>query len=367
MNQQRLVDTFIELVKIDSESGNEREIANHLKTLYSELGFEVTEDDTQSKTGFGAGNLIMKLKGTIDQETILLSCHMDTVTPGNGINPIVTDNVIHTDGSTILGADDKAGIAAMIEAIRTINEEHIPHGDIEVVISVGEESHLIGASVLDGSKLNAKLGYALDAGSKVGTIVNQAPSNATLNIEITGVTAHAGVAPENGVSAINIASRAISNMKLGRIDAETTANIGTIEGGSRTNIVAEKCYIVAEARSLVDSKMEAQVAHMKETIFTAAAELGGKADVEVKVNYPSFNVDKSSKVIEIASQAAERVGRTPEVVPNGGGSDANFINKFVPTVVLAVGYQDIHTVNEKMPIDELNKLTEQVIEIIKLV
>ncbi|MGV2875201.1 M20/M25/M40 family metallo-hydrolase [Macrococcus capreoli] len=366
MNQQRLIDTFIELVKIDSESGNERAIADHLKQLYAELGFEVTEDDTQAQTGFGAGNLIMKLNGNTDQDTILLSCHMDTVTPGKGIQPIITDNVIHTDGTTILGADDKAGIAAMIEAIRTINEVNMPHGDIEVVISVGEESHLIGASVLDGTQFNAKYGYALDAGSKVGTIVNQAPTNATLNIRITGVTAHAGVAPENGVSAINIAARAINHMKLGRIDDETTANIGTIDGGSRTNIVAEQCTIVAEARSLVDSKMEAQVAHMKEACLTAAAELGGKAEVEIKVNYPAFHVEKDAKAIEVATKAAENIGRKVEVVSNGGGSDANFINQFVPTVVLAVGYEDIHTVNEKMPIEELNKLTEQVIEIIKL-
>lgn len=367
MNQQRLIDTFIELVKIDSESGNERAIADYLKNLYTSLGFEVTEDDTQTKTGFGAGNLIMKLKGTTKQDTILLSCHMDTVTPGVGINPIITDDVIHTDGSTILGADDKAGIAAMIEALRIIQEEDIPHGDIEVVISVGEESHLIGASVLDGSLLNAKMGYALDAGSKVGTIVNQAPTNATLNVEITGITAHAGVAPENGVSAINIAAHAISKMKLGRIDSETTANIGTINGGSRTNIVSEKCHVVAEARSLVDSKMQEQVQHMKEEFEKAAKELGGKANVDIKINYPAFNVDKSSKVIDIASKAAENIGRSANVVPNGGGSDANFINQFVPTVVLAVGYEDIHTVNEKMPVSELNKLTEQVVEIIKLV
>lgn len=367
MNQQRLIETFIELVKIDSESGNERQIADHLKELYSGLGFDVVEDDTQKKTGFGAGNLIMKLKGSTDQDTVLLSCHMDTVTPGNNIKPIITDDIIHTDGTTILGADDKAGIAAMVESIRTIQEENIPHGDIEVVISVGEESHLIGASVLDGAQFNAQFGYALDAGNAVGTIVNQAPTNATLNVEITGVTAHAGVAPENGVSAINIAARAISNMKLGRIDAETTANIGTIDGGSRTNIVAEKCMIVAEARSLVASKMEAQVTHMKEAFLTAAAELGGEAKIDVKVNYPAFHVDKESKAIKIASQAAQNIGRTAKVVSNGGGSDANFINKFVPTVVLAVGYQDIHTVNEKMPIAELTKLTEQVIEIIKLV
>lgn len=368
MDTERLVETFKSLVKIDSETGHERAIADHLKNVFSELGLQVEEDDTQQKTGFGAGNLFITLKGNTDQKPILLSCHMDTVTPGQGIEPIVTDGIIHTDGSTILGADDKAGIAAIIETIQTLQEEQRDHGEIQIVITVGEESSLVGARALDGSKLVDGYGFALDAGNKVGTIVNRAPNNASLNVTIKGVTAHAGVEPEKGVSAINIASRAISNMKLGRIDGETTANIGRIEGGEKTNIVADSCFILAEARSLDEEKMHQQVQHMKEAFLTAAAELGGSADVEVTVNYPSFHVPEESEVIKIAQQSALNIGRTPEVVSNGGGSDANFINSYgVPTVVLAVGYEKIHTVNERIAVTEMEKLTEQVLEIIKLV
>lgn len=368
MNTERLVETFKSLVKIDSETGHERAIADHLKNVFTELGLQVEEDDTQEKTGFGAGNLFITLKGNTNQKPILLSCHMDTVTPGQGIEPIVTDGIIHTDGSTILGADDKAGIAAIIETIQTLQEEQHDHGDIQIVITVGEESSLVGAGALDGSKLVEGYGFALDAGNKVGTIVHRAPNNASISVNIKGVTAHAGVEPEKGVSAINIAARAISNMKLGRIDSETTANIGLIEGGEKTNIVADSCYILAEARSLDEEKMHQQVQHMKEAFLTAAAELGGSADVEVTVKYPSFYVSEESEVIKIAQQAALNIGRTPEIVSNGGGSDANFINSYgVPTVVLAVGYEKIHTVNERIAITEMEKLTEQVLEIIKLV
>lgn len=368
MNRTRLVNTFIELVKIDSETGHERQIADHLIDLFRNLGLKVVEDDTQKVTGFGAGNLFITLDGGTTRKPLLLSCHMDTVTPGKGIEPIITDDIIHTDGTTILGADDKAGIATIIEAIHTIKEQNIKHGPIQIVITVGEESSLVGSSALDGKLLVNGLGYALDAGGKVGVTVNQAPTNATIEVTINGTTAHAGIEPEKGVSAINIASRAINNMKLGRIDEETTANIGRIEGGEKTNIVADKCFILAEARSLSEEKMNAQVNHMKESILTAAAELGGSAEINVKVNYPAFKVDENSEVVQIAKQSALNIGRTPEVIPTGGGSDANFINGYgVPTVVLAVGYEKIHTVNECMPIIEMEKLTEQVIEIINLV
>lgn len=368
MENKRLVDTFIELVKIDSETGNERAICNHLLSVFESLGLEVFEDDTQQSTGFGAGNLFATLKGDSSIEPILFSCHMDTVTPGKGIEPIITDNVIHTDGSTILGADDKAGVAVMIELIRHLQENNIQHGDIQFVISVGEESHLVGASAMNPEHLKANYGFALDSGDKVGGIVVAAPTNGSIVAELIGKTAHAGIEPEKGISAITIAANAVSNMKLGRIDEETTANIGRIEGGDKTNIVADYCKIIGEARSLEQDKMTNQLEHMKQAFETAAASLGGKANVELKVSYPSFKIDENSKVVDIAKNASVNIGRTPEVVTSGGGSDANYINSYgVPTVVLSVGYEKIHTVNERMPIEELEALLAQTIEIVKLV
>lgn len=368
MKTNRLVETFIELVKVDSETGHEREIADYLKTLFTDLGLEVTEDDSQSRTNFGAGNLIMTLKGDKDVAPIYFSCHMDTVTPGKNIQPVIEGNIIKTDGSTILGADDKAGIAVMIELIRTLQEESISHGDIQFIISVGEESQLVGAKALNPKYLTASFGYALDSGNKVGTIVTAAPSNAKIETTIIGKTAHAGLAPENGISAINIAAKAVSRMTLGRIDEETTANIGRFEGGTVTNIVADHCFILSEARSLDNEKLEKQLSHMKETFEQTAEEMGGEARVEIIHAYPSFKVAEDHPAVAVAKQAAENIGIEVVLKESGGGSDANIFNGHgVPTPVLAVGYQDIHTTSEKMPIDELENLAKQVIEIVQLI
>ncbi|TDM04313.1 M20/M25/M40 family metallo-hydrolase [Macrococcus carouselicus] len=368
VNQQRLVDTFLDLVQIDSETGHEREIADHLVSTFTELGYHVIEDDSQKDTGFGAGNLIVNIEGDEAKQPIYFSCHMDTVTPGKGVKPVITDDIIHSDGTTILGADDKAGIAVLLETLRVIKEEKINHGPLQFIISVGEESQLVGAKAFDPEYLSSQFGYALDSGNEVGTIVTAAPSQAKLEVHITGRTAHAGLAPENGISAINIAAKAVSRMTLGRIGAETTANIGRFEGGTATNIVADSCYILSEARSLDQSKLDRQVAHMKAAFEDTAEEMGGSADVTVTPSYPAFNVEENSAAVQIAKQAAENIGLTPVLKKSGGGSDANIFNSYgVPTVVLAVGYQDIHTNQEKMPVSELVKLNEQVLEIIKLV
>ncbi|MGZ0086249.1 tripeptidase T [Caldibacillus thermoamylovorans] len=367
VNEQRLVDEFLELVQIDSETKHEGEIAKVLKQKFAALGLEVIEDDAAAKTGHGAGNLICTLAATKDGvDPIYFTSHMDTVVPGKGVKPSIRDGYVVTDGTTILGADDKAGLAAMLEAIRVLKEQHIPHGLIQFVITVGEESGLVGAKALDPSLLKAKYGYALDSDGKVGNIVVAAPTQAKLKVVVHGKTAHAGVAPERGVSAITIAAKAIAKMPLGRIDEETTANIGRFEGGTQTNIVCDRVDILAEARSLVPEKMEAQVAKMKEAFETVAAEMGGRAEVEVEVMYPGFKFSDGDHVVEVAKRAAANIGRPCELERSGGGSDANVIAGFgIPTVNLAVGYEEIHTTNERMPIEELVKLTEMVVAIVE--
>ncbi|BBW95694.1 tripeptidase T [Geobacillus sp. FSL W8-0032] len=367
VNEQRLVDEFLGLVQIDSETKHEGEIAKVLKQKFAALGLEVIEDDAAAKTGHGAGNLICTLAATKDGvDPIYFTSHMDTVVPGKGVKPSIRDGYVVTDGTTILGADDKAGLAAMLEAIRVLKEQHIPHGLIQFVITVGEESGLVGAKALDPSLLKAKYGYALDSDGKVGNIVVAAPTQAKLKVVVHGKTAHAGVAPERGVSAITIAAKAIAKMPLGRIDEETTANIGRFEGGTQTNIVCDRVDILAEARSLVPEKMEAQVAKMKAAFETVAAEMGGRAEVEVDVMYPGFKFSDGDHVVEVAKRAAANIGRPCELQRSGGGSDANVIAGFgIPTVNLAVGYEEIHTTNERMPIEELVKLTEMVVAIIK--
>ncbi|MBU7593421.1 M20/M25/M40 family metallo-hydrolase [Metabacillus halosaccharovorans] len=367
INKQRLLDEFLELVQIDSETKFEAEIAKVLKTKFTELGLEVIEDDSMKTTGHGAGNLICTLEATTENiDTIYFTSHMDTVVPGKGIKPSIKDGYIVTDGTTILGADDKAGLAAMLEAIKTLKEQNIAHGKIEFVITAGEESGLVGAKALDPGLMTAKYGYALDSDGKVGTIIVAAPTQAKVKATIYGKTAHAGVAPEKGVSAITIAAKAIAKMPLGRIDHETTANIGRFEGGTQTNIVCDLVHILAEARSLIPEKMEAQVNKMKEAFESVASEMGGRAEVEVDVMYPGFKFGDGDHVVEVAKRAAAKIGRDSELQTSGGGSDANVIaGNGVPTVNLAVGYEEIHTTNEKMPIEELEKTAELVLAIIQ--
>ncbi len=368
INNQRVLDEFLELVQIDSETKEEAEIAKVLKKKFTELGVEVFEDDTMNETGHGAGNLICTLNGTKEGvDTIYFTSHMDTVVPAKGVKPTVKDDgYVYSDGTTILGADDKAGLAAMLEAIRVLKEKNIEHGTIQFIITVGEESGLVGAKALDPSLVHAKLGFALDSDGKVGNIIVAAPTQAKVKAIIYGKTAHAGVAPEKGVSAITIASKAISRMPLGRIDHETTANIGRFEGGKATNIVCDRVDILAEARSLIPEKMEAQVSKMKEAFEQAAEEMGGKAEVHVEVMYPGFKFGEGDEVVEIAKKAASKIGRPSELLTSGGGSDANVIAGFgIPTVNLSVGYEEIHTTNERMPVEELEKLSELVVAIIE--
>ncbi len=367
INQERLVKEFMELVQVDSETKYEAEIAKVLKEKFEQLGVKVVEDDTMAETGHGAGNLICTLEGTkAGVDPIYFTSHMDTVVPGKGVKPAIKDGYIVTDGTTILGADDKAGLAAMFEAIRVLKEQNIQHGTIEFIITVGEESGLVGAKVLDPSMMTAKFGYALDSDGKVGNIIVAAPTQAKIKATIHGKTAHAGVAPEKGVSAITIAAKAVAKMPLGRIDEETTANIGRFEGGTQTNIVCDRVDILAEARSLEPKKMEEQVEKMKEAFESTAEEMGGRAEVDIEVMYPGFKFADGDEVVEVAKKAAKRIGRESELLTSGGGSDANVIaGHGIPTVNLAVGYEEIHTTNEKMPMEELVKTSEMVVAIIQ--
>jgi len=368
INSERLLNQFLDLVRIDSETKQEGAIARQLIKILSELGLEVTE--TETVPGHGAGNLVAVLKGTRPGiDPIFFTCHMDTVVPGKGIHPIVKDGYISSDGTTILGADDKAGLAALLEAIRVIQEDgRKDHGTIQVIITVGEESGLAGARHLDPTLISARYGFALDSDGPVGTIVTAAPSQAKMHVAIIGKSAHAGVAPEKGISAITVAAKAIAQMPLGRIDEDTTANIGRFEGGQATNIVCERADIYAEARSHSPAKLNEQINRMRTSFERTAREMGARAEVEVEIMYPAFRHGAESQLVQIAMEAAERIGRKPNLIRSGGGSDANIFNGMgIPTIVLGVGYEDIHTTKERIPVIELEKLAEQVLAIIDIV
>ncbi len=369
VQENRLINEFIELIQIDSETKNESDIAKRLKHKFIELGLNVLEDDSAHKTGHGSGNLIATLHASDGMEhipVIYFTSHMDTVVPGRGIKPqIDADGYIRSDGTTILGSDDKAGIAAVLESIRILKEEHIKHGKIQFVITAGEESGLVGAKEMNPKWLEASFGFALDSTERVGNIVVAAPFQARINIFIYGRSAHAGVNPEDGISAIQVAAKAISRISLGRIDKETSANIGSFEGKGPTNIVCDRVEIKAEARSIVSEKLHKQLKHMEQTFMQVAEEFETTAEFDFEVT-PGFYFTEEDDVVKLVMRAVKRIGRIPKTIHSGGGSDANIFNGMgIPTVNLAVGYENIHTKKEQMPISELTKTAELVISIIK--
>lgn len=369
IQKDRLIQEFMELVQVDSETKFEGEISKVLKEKFTALGLSITEDDAAAKTGHGANNLFAMLEadGCEGAPTLLFTSHMDTVMPGKGIKPMLHDDgYIRSDGTTILGADDKAGLAAMFEAIRVLKEQRIPHGPIQFVITVGEESGLLGSRSMDASKLKADFGYALDSNGSIGDIAVAAPTQAKVFINLYGKSAHAGVNPEDGISAIQVASKAISRMPLGRIDFETTANIGKFEGGGETNIVCDYVKLYAEARSLVQEKLDAQLEAMKKAVESAAEEFGARSEFEFNVIYPAYKYSDGDPVVELAKKAIVNIGETPRTFHSGGGSDANVFNGLgVPTVNLAVGYEYIHTTKEQIKADDIAKTARLVVEIIQ--
>ncbi|MCX7923637.1 MAG: M20/M25/M40 family metallo-hydrolase [Clostridia bacterium] len=366
VSRDRIVNEFIELVRIDSLTLQERKMADVLKSKLEGMGLAVYEDDTGGKIGGNAGNLICSIKGTKDVPAILLMAHMDTVVPGIGKNPVVDGNIIKTDGTTILGGDDLAGVECIFEALRVLKEDNIQHGDIQIAFTVAEEGGLLGAKNLDYSKIYAKYGFIMDDGGKIGTVAVKAPSQNKIDIIVKGKAAHAGLEPEKGINAIQIASEAIAGMKLGRIDKETTANVGIINGGQATNIICDRLEIHAEARSREPKKLEEQTAHMKECFEKAAAKFGGSIEFKSDLMYPAFNISESDDIISILRRASDDTGIELILEATGGGSDTNIVNsKGIQAVDISVGMDKVHSVEEQINIDDMVRATEFLVAIIK--
>src|SRR5918911_3209408 len=336
INEERIKNLLLELVQIDSVSREEREVAERIKKYCEEMGADVEIDDAGEKVGGNTGNVIARFAGTIpDAEAIMMSAHMDTVVPGRGVKPIVEGDIIRTDGTTVLGGDDKSGVAVILETIRCLQEQNIPHAPIDAVFSICEEVGLLGAKHVDTSRLRARYGLVFDSDDP-GFLFTRGPSANHFEFKIHGLESHAGVAPEQGISAIKIAAEAIAAMKLGRIDDETTANIGVIRGGEATNIITNFVLLRGEARSLDDEKLEAQTAHMIKCLEDAAARyevtvegVTTKARVEADVSreYYAMDVSDDSRVVKLVKEAAARMGLKVETLASGGGCDANIFNK----------------------------------------
>ena len=365
-NTQRLVDQFITMAKISSPSRQEGRLAAYLRTELEALGFLVEADAAGELAGGDTGNLIATLPGTTDAEPLLFSCHMDTVTPCIGVVPVIKNGVIRSDGTTILGGDDKAGIAAILEGVRRIRERGVRHGLIQAVFTICEEVGMHGAIGLDYSKVKATRAFILDADGPIGQILVRGPAKDAIHAVIHGRSAHAGLKPEAGISAIQVAARAIERMKLLRIDEETTANLGQIAGGGATNIVTDRVEITAEARSLTNDKLDAQGAHMKACFEDAAREFGATAEVTIERSYYAFSLDADEPVVRHCAAAMRHLGLTPTLASTGGGSDCNVFNRHgMKAVDLSIGMTDVHTCKESLRVDDLEmtaRLVEALIE-----
>lgn len=369
LNEKRLVESFMELVKIDSISREERNLADFLIEKLEDLGLEVIVDQAGEKVKSNCGNIIARFKGNIKEVTpIMFSAHMDTVVPGKNINPLLKGEKIISSGKTILGADDKAAIAALLEALHIIKEKNISHGDIEIVFTICEEVGLHGAKNLDISKLNAQIAFVLDSGGQVGGIISAAPSQNSLKIIIYGKSAHAGSNPEEGINAIQVAGFALSRMKLGRIDEETTTNIGIISGGKATNIIPDEVILKGEVRSRNEEKLEKYTKILKQIVEDTAQEFKAKAEIKVNREYYCYNLSTDDRVVKIATKAAKDIGLEPLLHPSGGGSDANVFNKKgFPSVDLAIGMEKVHTVDEYILVKNLKNTVEYILSIINIV
>ena len=367
-NETRLLNTLLYLLRIDAPAKHERPVADYLIKLFRGLDIQLQEDDVGSKIGGNAGNLYVKVKGTIDAEPIILFAHIDTISSTKGLEPVVSEKEICSDGKTVLGGDNRAGAALICELIRFIKENNIEHGPIEIIFTVAEEIGLFGVKNIDHNKIQSRIAFVLDAGGSVGAIVSKAPSLEKISILIKGKSAHAGAEPEKGINAIAIAGKAIAGIKQGRIDSETTLNIGKIQGGEAINIVPEEVFLEGEIRSFNTGVLQNQVELFKKKFQETSNEFGGKVDFNHKLSFSTFNLGKESKPVALAVKAAENLGIDYKITHSGGGSDANILNAHgIDSVGLSIGVFDAHTKNEHILLKDLYTSLDWLIEIVKSV
>jgi len=373
VNAERLAETFRSLAATGSVSRREAALAGDLRRKLEALGAEVFIDDTAPKTGSDTGNLIARLKGTCAVPALLLNAHMDTVQPGEGVSVQFVDGVFTSDGRTILGADDKSAIAVILETLFVLKERGLAHGLLEIVLTVCEETGLAGAKNLDFTQFESPFGYTLDGSDTEGVIV-QAPSANRFEISVIGKDAHAGAHPEKGINAIHLAAKAMAGLTLGRIDQETTCNIGWIEGGLATNIIPPLVTLRGEARSHDEDKLRQVTANIVNTFERViAAGRGGepqnglpKVETRVERSYSRTRIPEDHLLVDLARRAADRLGRGMRTKISGGGSDANiFFEKGIPLGILGTGMREVHSVREHVRLEDMVRSAELLLKIIQ--
>lgn len=362
INEKRMVQTFVELAKISSLSGREAGVARYLERSLKAMGAEVHMDDAGEKISGNTGNLIARFKGTVESAPFLLSAHMDTVGPAGNVKPAVYPDRVTSDGSTVLGADCKAGIAVILETIKVLADRNIPHPPIDAVFTVSEEMALLGAKYLDYSRIKARYGLIFDSERPLECVITEAPAANKMEIRVYGIAAHSGVAPERGISAIEVVSRAIAGMKLGRIDAQTTANIGCILGGGAINIIPPLVEMKGEVRSRSLVKLLKQTSHMEDCFRKAVSKtsirvkgrtLKPSYEFLVERKFPGLAIGRGSPVLALIAAGMKDMGLKMKTFASGGGTDANIMcGHGIEAPILATGMREVHTTGEYLDLKD---------------
>jgi tripeptide aminopeptidase len=354
-----VVELFTQLAAVPSPPGEEREVADRVTGYLGEIGLDVDEDDAGERIGSTAGNLLAGVEPTGEGGTPLFLCaHLDTVPPDGPLRPVIDDaGVVRNAGGTILGADNKAAVAAMLEAVRRVLAEERPHAGIELLFTPKEEIGLLGAAAFDHSRLRARVGYVYDMAAPIGDVILGAPHSHSMQVRFHGRAAHSGMYPEEGRSAIAAAARAISDLRLGRLDEDTTANVGLIEGGTAGNIVPVYCTFLAEARSHDERKLADVVQEMLDAVAFAAGLEECEVETEVHKSYRGYRFRRDDVAVRIAADALAASGFEPRFGLTGGAADANVFNeRGLACVNLANGMTDIHTPEERIAVTDLEAM-----------
>jgi tripeptide aminopeptidase len=369
INPKTLEKVFLNLLTINSPSKKERMVHNYICKYLNGIADKVKTDNAGKGFGGDCGNIVAKFKGgKASAPTVILLAHMDTVTETSGLKIVKKNGVIKSDGTTILGADDKAGIAVMLGLAQELKKPAVRKnlGNVELVFTPAEEIGLYGVTHLDFSLVNGTMAYVLDSNEPVGHITTSSPSAVNITAKIHGKAAHAGAEPEKGVNAISIASKAISKMRLGRLDKETTANIGIINGGKATNIVPDLVTAEGESRSFSKVKLEKQIKHMEKCFVSFAKDGGGSAEVTIRHSFETYCIPDKHPLVATAMRAAKQLGVKFITSRSGGGSDANVLNRQgIPAVVVGLGYKGPHTEHEELAVKDLKLSARYIMAILE--
>jgi len=349
VDEERLIDLFLELCTIPGESKAEHQVASFLSDWFEARGYAVERDCAHVEYGGSSGNLYVRIPGTLQGPRVMLSAHMDTVVTGGAVEPIRSDGVIRSSGETILGADDRSGIAAILEVVERLREERLDHLPLLIAITAAEEVGLLGARHALLNSTDADFGVVLDTSGPIGRIVYCAPYYESYTVVLQGVSAHAGIAPEKGVNAIVAAAELISKIPTGRISPHTTGNVAQISGGVANNIVPDRVVISGELRSTELSELEELIDRISKEVELHNSKSSAKAIFSHEREYDGYTLDQQSEVIQRLSRAAAAIGAEPQLVATGGGADANYFNqKGIPTAVISSGMSEVHTHQEKI-------------------